>query len=160
MPPLDVTGSNGPETDREVILEMSRITKKFGSTQVLTEVDFALRKGEIHALMGENGAGKSTLMKIAAGLIDDFEGEIAVDGSPVHLNSPRAATRAGIAMIQQELSLVPELAVDENIFLGQEKRRWPLLGGSPPPDRGNASGPRPAGFPGAYRSAGDPAARR
>ena len=122
MPPLDVTGSNGPETDREVILEMSRITKKFGSTQVLTEVDFALRRGEIHALMGENGAGKSTLMKIAAGLIDDFEGEIAVDGSPVHLNSPRAATRAGIAMIQQELSLVPELAVDENIFLGQEKR--------------------------------------
>ena len=105
-----------------MILEMSRITKQFGPTQVLTEVDFALRRGEIHALMGENGAGKSTLMKIAAGLIDDFEGEIAVGGGPVHLNSPRAATRAGIAMIHQELSLVPELAVDENIFLGQEKR--------------------------------------
>ena len=122
MPPLSVAGSNGPEANREVILEMSRITKRFGSTQVLTEVDFALRRGEIHALMGENGAGKSTLMKIAAGLIDDFDGEIAVDGNPVHLNSPRAATGAGIAMIQQELSLVPELAVDENIFLGQEKR--------------------------------------
>jgi ABC-type sugar transport system ATPase subunit len=67
MSPLDVAGSNEPVTDREVILEMSRITKQFGSTQVLTEVDFALRRGEIHALMGENGAGKSTLMKIAAG---------------------------------------------------------------------------------------------
>src|ERR1700752_3707387 len=115
MPPLDVAGPSGPATSHQVILEMRRITKKFGPTQVLTGVDFALRKGEIHALMGENGAGKSTLMKIAAGLIDDFEGEITVAGSPVYLNSPRAATRAGIAMIHQELNLVPELAVDENI---------------------------------------------
>ena len=122
MLPLDVAGSNGPASNHQVILEMSRITKQFGPTQVLTDVDFALRRGEIQALMGENGAGKSTLMKIAAGLIEDFEGEIVVGGSPVHLNSPRAAARAGIAMIQQELSLVPELAVDENIFLGQEKR--------------------------------------
>jgi ribose transport system ATP-binding protein len=76
MLPVDVAGSNGRETNHQVILEMSRITKQFGLTQVLTEVDFALRKGEIHALMGENGAGKSTLMKIAAGLIEDFEGEI------------------------------------------------------------------------------------
>ena len=73
--------------------------------------------------MGENGAGKSTLMKIAAGLIDQFDGEIQVAGQPHRLASPRDATRAGIAMIQQELSLVPELAVDENIFLGQEKIR-------------------------------------
>ena len=158
--PLDGAGSNGPQADREVVLEMSRITKKFGSTQVLTEVDFALRKGEIQALMGENGAGKSTLMKIAAGLIDDFEGEIAVDGSRVSLNSPRAATGAGIAMIHQELSLVPELAVDENIFLGQEKRGGLFFGGSPPPDRGHASGPRASGFSGAYRSAGKPTTRR
>src|SRR4029077_9437014 len=122
MLPLDVAGSNGSEINHQVILEMSRITKQFGPTQVLTEVDFALCRGEIHALMGENGAGKSTLMKIVAGLIDDFEGDITVAGSPVRLNSPRAASRAGIAMIQQELSLVPELAVDENIFLGQEKR--------------------------------------
>src|SRR5258708_37559556 len=71
--------------------------------------------------MGENGAGKSTLMKIAGGLIEDFEGKILVDGHPVNLLSSRDATRAGIAMIHQELSLVPELRVDENIFLGQEK---------------------------------------
>jgi ribose transport system ATP-binding protein len=106
---------------------MRRITKSFGPSRVLTEVDFELHRGEIHALMGENGAGKSTLMKIAAGLIEDFDGEIAVDGELVHLTSPRAAARAGIAMIHQELSLVPELEVDENIFLGQEKLRTGFL---------------------------------
>ncbi|MBV8100427.1 MAG: sugar ABC transporter ATP-binding protein, partial [Verrucomicrobia bacterium] len=95
---------------------MRRISKSFGLTQVLRDVDFQLRPGEVHALMGENGAGKSTLMKIAAGLIEDFEGQILVEGQPVYLTSPRDATRAGIAMIHQELSLVPELEVDENIF--------------------------------------------
>jgi ribose transport system ATP-binding protein len=102
-------------------LVMRKISKSFGPTQVLRDVDFELRPGEIHALMGENGAGKSTLMKIAAGLIEDFEGQILVDGQPIHLTSARDAARAGIAMIQQELSLVPELQVDENIFLGQER---------------------------------------
>jgi ribose transport system ATP-binding protein len=106
---------------QRLALEMRQISKSFGPTQVLRDVDFALRPGEIHALMGENGAGKSTLMKIAGGLIEDFEGQILVDGQTVHLTSPRDATRAGIAMIHQELSLVPELQVDENIFLGQEK---------------------------------------
>src|SRR5690349_5174846 len=101
-------------------LQMRRVSKSFGPSKVLTEVDFELHRGEIHALMGENGAGKSTLMNIAAGLIEDFEGEIAVEGKVVHLTSPRAAARAGIAIIHQELSLVPELEVDENIFLGQE----------------------------------------
>jgi ribose transport system ATP-binding protein len=102
-------------------LEMRQISKSFGPTQVLRDVDFQLRAGEVHAVMGENGAGKSTLMKIAAGLIEEFDGQILVRGHPVHLTSPRDATRAGIAMIHQELSLVPELGVDENIFLGQEK---------------------------------------
>jgi ribose transport system ATP-binding protein len=102
-------------------LQMRGISKSFGPTQVLKAVDFDLYAGEIHALMGENGAGKSTLMKIAAGLIDEFEGDISVNGVPVRFMSPREATRAGIAIIHQELSLVPELAVDENIFLGQEK---------------------------------------
>jgi ribose transport system ATP-binding protein len=100
---------------------MRRISKSFGPTRVLTDVDFEIYPGEIHALMGENGAGKSTLMKIAAGLIEEFEGEIFVYGDSISLASPRDAIRAGIAMIQQELSLVPELEVDENIFLGQEK---------------------------------------
>jgi ribose transport system ATP-binding protein len=108
-------------------LQMRRVSKSFGPSKVLTEVDFELHRGEIHALMGENGAGKSTLMNIAAGLIEDFEGEIAVEGKVVHLTSPRAAARAGIAIIHQELSLVPELEVDENIFLGQEKLRSGFL---------------------------------
>jgi len=104
-------------------LEMRQISKSFGPTEVLRRVDFELRSGEIHALMGENGAGKTTLMKIAAGLVEEFEGQILVDGELVNLTSPRDAARAGIAMIQQELSLVPELEVDENIFLGQERLR-------------------------------------
>ncbi len=111
------------ESSNHLALQMRGISKSFGPTPVLKKVDFDLRAGEIHALMGENGAGKTTLMKIAAGLIDDFEGEIYVEGKPHRMTSPRDAARAGIAMIQQELSLVPELAVDENIFLGQEKIR-------------------------------------
>ena len=111
------------EAPNQLALQMRGISKSFGPTPVLKKVDFDLCAGEIHALMGENGAGKSTLMKIAAGLIDQYEGEIYVAGKQHRMASPRDATRAGIAMIQQELSLVPELAVDENIFLGQEKVR-------------------------------------
>jgi ribose transport system ATP-binding protein len=111
------------EAPSPLALQMRGISKSFGPTLVLRNVNFDLRAGEIHALMGENGAGKSTLMKIAAGLIDPYDGEIFVAGKHHRMISPREATRAGIAMIQQELSLVPELAVDENIFLGQEKVR-------------------------------------
>jgi ribose transport system ATP-binding protein len=118
FPPSEQT-----ESSNHLALQMRGISKSFGPTPVLRKVDFDLRPGEIHALMGENGAGKTTLMKIAAGLIDDFEGEIYVEGKLHRMASPRDAARAGIAMIQQELSLVPELAVDENIFLGQEKIR-------------------------------------
>jgi ribose transport system ATP-binding protein len=118
FPPIEQT-----ETANQLALQMRGISKSFGPTSVLKKVDVDLRAGEIHALMGENGAGKTTLMKIAAGLIDDFEGEIYVAGKQLRMTSPRDAARAGIAMIQQELSLVPELAVDENIFLGQEKIR-------------------------------------
>jgi ribose transport system ATP-binding protein len=122
-PDFMVAPTEQTETSNPLALQMQGISKSFGPTPVLRKVDFELRAGEIHALMGENGAGKSTLMKIAAGLIDQFDGEIRVAGQPHRLASPRDATRAGIAMIQQELSLVPELAVDENIFLGQEKIR-------------------------------------
>src|SRR3984957_12675 len=120
-PDFMVAPTKQTESSNPLALQMRGISKSFGPTPVLKEVGFELRAGEIHALMGENGAGKSTLMKIAAGLIDQFDGEIRVSGQPHRLASPRDATRVGIAMIQQELSLVPELAVDENIFLGQEK---------------------------------------
>src|SRR6202163_264375 len=123
MPLPEVIAKMSSPGAKPFVLQMIGISKSFGPTQVLRQVDFNLRPGEIHALMGENGAGKSTLMKIAAGLIDPYDGEIYVAGEHRRMTSPREATRAGIAMIQQELSLVPELAVDENIFLGQEKVR-------------------------------------
>jgi ribose transport system ATP-binding protein len=109
-------------------LAMQGVSKAFGKIEVLREVDFTLRAGEIHALMGENGAGKSTLMKIAGGIYHDYRGRIAVFGEPVHFASPRDASRAGVAVIHQELNLVPAMTVAENIFLGNEKvRSLPFL---------------------------------
>ncbi|MBV9490167.1 MAG: sugar ABC transporter ATP-binding protein [Verrucomicrobia bacterium] len=125
---------------------MRSISKAFGPTQVLRGVDMEVRRGQIHALMGENGAGKSTLMKIAAGLISDYEGIVEVEGRQCVFNSTRDATRAGIAMIHQELSLVPELAVDENIFLGQEKVRGLFLVDRPRQKRAAQDVLRPLDF--------------
>ena len=104
-------------------LQMRRVSKAFGRIDVLRNVDFALRTGEIHALMGENGAGKSTLMKIAGGIYDDYLGDIEVFGRPMRFAGPRDASRAGVAVIHQELNLVPEMTVAENIYLGHEKVR-------------------------------------
>jgi ribose transport system ATP-binding protein len=81
-------------------------------------VDFVLRRGEIHALVGENGAGKSTLMKIIAGVHAGFDGEMMLDGKPVHFHSARDALKHGIGMVHQELSVVPQLTVAENVYLG------------------------------------------
>jgi ribose transport system ATP-binding protein len=105
---------------------MRSIGKSFAGVPVLRGVDFTARAGEVHALMGENGAGKSTLMKIAGGIHLDYEGEIRLDGRPVRFQGPRDATRHGIAIIHQELNLVPGLTVAENIFLGREKLRPPF----------------------------------
>jgi ribose transport system ATP-binding protein len=86
----------------------------------LTGVDFALREGEVHGLVGENGAGKSTLMKIIAGVHADYEGEMRLDGRPVRFRSARDALAAGIGMVHQELSIVPGLSMAENVFLGHQ----------------------------------------
>ena len=102
---------------------MRDIRKSFGSVVVLKGVDFTVQAGEIHAPMGENGAGKSTLMKIAGGIHLDHDGEIAIDGRPVRFHGTRDATRHGVAIIHQELNLVPGMSVAENIFLGSEKVR-------------------------------------
>ena len=102
------------------LLTASGISKQFGGVAALREVGFDLRPGEIHALMGENGAGKSTLMKILAGIYTDYEGTVGIAGQPVRFASVRDAEAAGIAIIHQELNLVPELNVAENIFLGRE----------------------------------------
>ena len=106
-------------------LELRGISKSFGGVAALRDVDFVLRAGEIHGLVGENGAGKSTLMKIIAGLHGQYDGRMAIDGRPVHFRSPREALAAGIGMVHQELSVVPDLTVAENVYLGQQptKRR-------------------------------------
>jgi ABC-type sugar transport system ATPase subunit len=104
----------------EVILEARGISKAFPGVQALSGVSLALVKGRLTALLGENGAGKSTLMNIVAGVLQPDAGEIRLAGEPVHFASPREAREAGIAMIYQELNLVPNLTVAENIFLGRE----------------------------------------
>ncbi len=103
-------------------VDARRVTKVFPGTTALNGVDFAVRRGEIHALVGENGAGKSTLVKILAGLYPDYGGDVRIDGSEVQLSSPRRAADLGISLVQQELSLIPEMSVSENIFLGQQPR--------------------------------------
>src|SRR3954449_2452303 len=107
-------------TDRSPILELRQITKSFGGVEALRDVSFALFAGEIHGLVGENGAGKSTLMKIIAGVHTDFSGSFLIDGQQAHFRSARDALSAGIAMVHQELSIAPDLAVCENVYLGKQ----------------------------------------
>lgn len=104
-------------------IEMTGIAKSFFETRALNNVDFACQSGEVHALVGLNGAGKSTLMKILGGVYHADEGSIAIDGNRVEISSPAQATQAGISMIHQEYSLINELTVAGNIFLGRELRR-------------------------------------
>ena len=113
----------------ETFLQMSHITKRFPGVLALSNVDFALRKGEVHALLGENGAGKSTLMKILSGVYQPDEGDIIFEGQPVSFANPLSAQSAGITIIHQEFNLFPELTVEENIFIGREfckNNRWRL----------------------------------
>ena len=111
------------------LLEMRGITKTFPGVRALDGVAFDLQAGEIHALVGENGAGKSTLMKILAAVYPHgtYEGEVLVDGEPRHFTRVADATQAGIAVVHQELSLVRELSIAENIFLGREPRRFGVI---------------------------------
>jgi ribose transport system ATP-binding protein len=108
------------------VLVAERVSKSFAGVTALRDVDFDLRRGEVHALMGENGAGKSTLMKILAGVHTTYEGVVGVEGRPVSFGGVREAEAAGVAIIHQELNLVPELSVADNIFLGRE----PLIAGA------------------------------
>ncbi|MGX8008139.1 sugar ABC transporter ATP-binding protein [Mesorhizobium sp. ORM8.1] len=109
------------------LLSMTGAVKSFGGAQALRGVDFDLKAGEIHALLGENGAGKSTLMNLLSGVHTPDEGEIRIDGKPVRFNNPREAQGAGIATIFQELDLVPSLDVAANLFLGRELMRGGML---------------------------------
>jgi ABC-type sugar transport system ATPase subunit len=102
----------------DVILQAQNISKSYPGVQALDHVDFELRRGEIHILLGENGAGKTTLVKILSGAIQPDEGTILFNGDNVHLRSPREAQHLGVATVYQELTLVPALSVAENVFLG------------------------------------------
>ncbi|SCF04930.1 monosaccharide ABC transporter ATP-binding protein, CUT2 family [Micromonospora matsumotoense] len=108
----------------DTILEMRRITKTFPGVTALSDVSLAVRRGEIHAICGENGAGKSTLMKVLSGVhpTGSYDGEIVLDGKPVHFRGIRDSESQGIVIIHQELALVPHLSIAENIFLGNERR--------------------------------------
>ncbi|MBZ0228797.1 MAG: sugar ABC transporter ATP-binding protein [Bauldia sp.] len=108
------------ESSDSPLLELIGISKSFGGVQALRDVDFSLRAGEIHGLVGENGAGKSTLMKIIAGVHHDFLGTMRLDGEEVRFRSARDALDAGVGMVHQELSIVPDLTVAENVFLGTQ----------------------------------------
>ena len=111
--------------NNDVILQMQGIVKDFGGTRALDEVDFEVRSGEVHALIGENGAGKSTLMNVLAGRVADYRGQTIFDGRKVRITNPRQARDMGIGIIHQELSVLPNLSVAENIMLGEEKSsRW------------------------------------
>jgi ribose transport system ATP-binding protein len=108
-------------------LTISGVSKRFGSTQALLDVDLELRPGEIHALVGENGAGKSTLMKILSGALRPDAGCMTLDGQPYAPAGPQEARQQGVAMIYQELTLAPHLSVEANIMLGLEQSRFGFI---------------------------------
>ncbi len=110
----------------DAVLTMRGISKSFPGTKALNNVDFTLRKGEIHALMGENGAGKSTLIKVLTGVYPKDAGHIFMDGinGEAHIHSPQDAQNIGIATVYQEINLCANLTVAENMFIGRDRKTW------------------------------------
>ncbi len=106
---------------------MQGISKSFGPVRVLDTIDFTVAGGEIHALMGENGAGKSTLMKILSGAYSSDSGRILIDGEAVTIRSTREAEALGIAIIHQELNMIPQLSVIDNLYLGREPNHFGVI---------------------------------
>ena len=119
---------NAPGSGIDEVLTIRHLTKQFPGTLALNDVSFGVRKGEIHALLGENGAGKSTLIKCVCGAYAATSGEILIDGKPVAIAGPADASAAGIAVVHQHMNLVPTMSVAENIHLGEKlPRRAGLL---------------------------------
>ncbi|PPK64629.1 ATP-binding cassette domain-containing protein [Actinokineospora auranticolor] len=110
-----------------VLLELEKASKSFGPVRVLHDVDFAVRAGEVTALVGDNGAGKSTLVKCLAGIHAVDSGTIRFDGEPVAIPDPRAAARLGIEVVYQDLALADNLDIVQNMFLGRERGSGWLL---------------------------------
>jgi monosaccharide-transporting ATPase len=109
------------------LLELSGIVKSFPGVRALADVDFTLRRGEVHALLGENGAGKSTLIKVLTGVYRRDRGTMCLDGKMIDPRSPRDAGQQGISTVYQEVNLIPELSVAENLSIGRESRRFGLF---------------------------------
>jgi len=137
MSDLSATSHAGPpEQDPQALIEMRGITVRFPGVLALDQVDFRLRRGEVHALLGENGAGKSTLVKALTGVHGIDGGSIIVKGVSRTFASTADAQAAGISTVYQEVNLCPNLSVGENITLGHEPRRR-----TPPrPSTSSASG--------------------
>ncbi len=115
------------DDERSVVLELRGITKRFPGIVANDDVSFDLRRGEVHALLGENGAGKSTLMNVLYGLYTPEEGEIRIKGTPTRMSSPSDAIEAGIGMVHQHFMLIPVMTVAENIVLANEPTREKVL---------------------------------
>src|SRR4030095_8203170 len=111
-------------TEAKNIVKMLGIAKSFPGVVALEDVDFSLRTGEIHALMGENGAGKSTLIKVLTGVEQPDQGTIELDGQLVQVRSPHHSQELGISSVYQEVNLCTNLSVAENVMLGREPRRF------------------------------------
>ena len=107
----------------DIILEMKNITKEYPGVKALNNVNFKVERGEIHALVGENGAGKSTLMKVLSGTIPhgQYTGDIVYNGQVCKFSNIKDSEKLGIAVIHQELALIPELTIAENMFMGNER---------------------------------------
>jgi putative multiple sugar transport system ATP-binding protein len=113
----------------DVILEMRNITKTFPGVKALDNVTFSVKRGEIHALVGENGAGKSTLMKVLSGVYPHgtYEGEIYFEGRECRFHNINQSEEVGLVIIHQELALIPYLSITENLFLGNEQANYGVI---------------------------------
>ncbi len=111
-------------SETDFLFEVRKLSKSFPGVKALAEVDFCLRRGEIHALMGENGAGKSTLIKVVTGIYKRDKGRILLEGRPFEVDSPMEAARLGLSSVYQEINLIPSLSVAENIYLGRQPMRF------------------------------------
>ncbi len=121
---------DGLPVQKDIVLSMQNICKSFPGVRALHQVDFSLRSGEIHALMGENGAGKSTLIKVLTGVYPKDEGQVHLAGREITVRSPQEAQNAGISTVYQEITLCPNLSVAENMFIGRGDYRfvhWRML---------------------------------
>src|SRR3954463_8062558 len=115
------------ESDSKALLEIRGLTKSFPGVKALQGVDFTVRRGEVHALMGENGAGKSTLIKVLTGVYPRDSGTVRFGGAEMHPRSPKDAEALGISTVYQEVNLIPHLSIAENICLGRQPTRFGMI---------------------------------